>query len=157
MMSSSDILTEDEFQTRLEAAPFQWPLKPFGVATKDASLAKTASMNKGAETRIYMDLLEARKLYNPRDPTGPLPTSLRPQLNRLLQEEGIDKATTHRVFRALLLLSNDDDKTTGMTTTTKTTTIKVGDLKERFNNEHPMDYYEFIELIGGKETIYWPY
>lgn len=137
---SSAVLTEEQFKTRLKAAPFQWPLKPFGVS-KDASLAKTASMNKGAETRVYMDLLEERQLYNPRDPTGPLPTSLRPKLNRLLQDEGIDQTTMTRVFLAL----NDG----------KSPTIDVKELRRRFEG-HPMDYYEFLELVG-KDSITWPY
>jgi hypothetical protein len=135
-------LTVQQFENLIRAAPFQWPLKPFGV-NKDTSLVKTASMNKGAETKVYMDLLEERQLYNPRDPAGPLPTSLRPKLNRILQDEGIDPATVRRLFQAL----SGDRSTAGAT-------INVHSLKKRFE-AHPMDYYEFLDLMG-KVSISWP-
>ena len=48
-------------------------------------------VNKGAETRLYMEQLEAAGLYDPRNPMGPLPTSLRPASNPRLQR--LDAAT----------------------------------------------------------------
>ena len=130
------VLTEDEFRDTLNRVGFQWPLKPYGV---DKSLSKTATMNKGAETKVFMDQLEERGLYDKRNPTGPLPTSLRPQLNRLLQEEGVDSTTCKQVFQALGGRNGQ---------------LKVGKMEEFFRSD--MDYYGFLELIG-KESITWPY
>jgi hypothetical protein len=130
------VLTEDEFRERLNRAQFQWPLKPYGV---DKSLSKTATMNKGAETRIFMDQLEERGLYDKRNPTGPLPTSLRPQLNRLLQEEGINPRTSDRVFQTL---GGKHGK------------LAVEAVEQMFENR--MDFYGFLDLLG-KDSITWPY
>jgi hypothetical protein len=129
-------LTEDEFRDILNRAEFQWPLKPYGV---DKSLSKTAIMNKGAETKVFMDQLEERGLYDKRNPTGPLPTSLRPQLNRVLQEEGVDPTTSDRVYQAL---GGRDGR------------LRAEQVKQIFGSD--MDYYGFLELIG-KESITWPY
>jgi hypothetical protein len=131
------VLTLDEFQNDLDAAEFKWPLKPYGV---DKSLSKTATMNKGAETRVFMKQLEERGLYDKRNPAGPLPTSLRPQLNAILQREGVDRRTTERVFGVL-------GGTGGELSTKK--------LREKFS-ARAVDYYDFIDMIG-KEMITWPY
>ena len=133
---TKSVLTKDEFRDRLDRAEFQWPLKPFGI---DKSLTKTATMNKGAETKVFMDQLEERGLYDKRNPTGPLPTSLRPQLNKALQKEGIDPMVADRTFR---VLGGENDQ------------LKVDNIKQVLGNE--MDYYGFLELIG-KESITWPY
>ena len=69
--TARSIQSRKEWGITLEQLDFQWPLKPYGV---DKSLSKTAVMNKGAETRVFMDELEARGLYDRRNPTGPLPT-----------------------------------------------------------------------------------
>ena len=87
--ASRNKFTLDQFEARLQDMPFQWPLKPCGM---DKSLEKTAVVNKGAETRhYYMEQLEAAGLYDPRNPMGPLPTSLRPASNPRLQR--LDAAT----------------------------------------------------------------
>ena len=133
-------LTEEDFRELLFKADFQWPLKPYGI---DKSLTKTATMNKGAETRVYMDLLEERGLYDRRNPTGPLPSSLRPTLNKQLQQEGIDSATTHRVFEAL----------GGENGQLQIKQLRKSLLKTSTGDD--MDYYGFLDLIG-KETVIWP-
>ena len=129
-------LTSEMFQTKLNEMEFQWPLKPYGV---DRSLSKTAIMNKGAETRVYMEELERRGLYNPRNPTGPLPSSLRPQLNQVLQREGIDERVSARIFA---ILSSADDQ------------LKEEQLQRILQKN--MDYYGFLDLIGA-DSISWPY
>jgi hypothetical protein len=97
-------------------------------------------MNKGAETRVFMDQLEERGLYDKRNPTGPLPTSLRPQLNRVLQEEGIvDPRTSDRVFQTL---GGKDGK------------LAAEAVEQMFENR--MDFYGFLDLLG-KDSITWPY
>jgi hypothetical protein len=143
------LLTEEAFRRAIQssATVFRWPLKPYGIQNT-SSLSKTATVNKSIETRIYMTLLEQYKLYNPRDPTGPLPTSLRPKLNDILQNnDNVDIEIIHRVYAALC---KDIQSTTSTTTTTTTTTAKEGfsakQLQNRFKN-HSMDYYEFLELI----------
>ena len=133
-------LTEEDFRERLSKADFQWPLKPYGI---DKSLTKTATMNKGAETRVYMDLLEERGLYDRRNPTGPLPSSLRPTLNKQLQQEGIDSATTHRVFEAM----------GGKNGQLQSKLLRKSLLETPTGDD--LDYYGFLDLIG-KETVIWP-
>jgi hypothetical protein len=108
-------MTEDTFRTTLQAATFRWPLKPYGM-DKEGSLSKTATVNKGAETRIYMSLLEQQQLYNPRDPTGPLPTSLRPQLNQRIQHQPLDVPTTRRTYEAFIEYANADPTNKAQTT-----------------------------------------
>lgn len=134
---SSRSLSLGDFQQDIEQADFQWPLKPYGI---EKSLTKTATMNKGAETRIFMDELEARGLYDKRNPTGPLPTSLRPQLNALLQRERIDPVAFERIFYAMGGTAHG---------------IGIKQLHSLVS-AHPIDYYEFLDLIG-KEAIQWPY
>lgn len=129
-------IDQNEFQESISRLDFNWPLKPFGI---DKSLSKTATMNKGAETRVFMEELEQRGLYDPRNPTGPLPTSLRPKLNRLLQNEGVDSATNTKVFEAL---------------GGKSGKLNIEQLQNTFVDG--MDYYGFLELIG-KDGITWPY
>jgi hypothetical protein len=129
-------LTREEFREKLNSIDFQWPLKPFGV---DKSLSKTATMNKGAETRVYMEELERRGFYDRRNPTGPLPTSLRPQLNAALQREGVKPRTTDIIFDAL-------GGTNGR--------LEAGQISAIF--KHNLDYYGFLDLIG-KDSVIWPY
>ena len=131
-------LSQDEFTARLEQMDFQWPLKPYGI---DKSLSKTAVMNKGAETRVFMDELESRGLYDRRNPTGPLPSSLRPALNKQLQAEGIDPRASSLVFRAF----SGGDKS-GMS---------AARIEELFGEKGEMDYYEFLNVIGT-DAVFWP-
>lgn len=139
-------MTEERFIQQLEAASFQWPLKPFGV-DKNKSLAKTASTNKSAETKVYMGLLGERHLFNPRDPTGPLPTSLRPKLNAMLQQDGVDERTAKRVFEALV-------ETKGGGGRGSIATLSVEALKQQLEIQ-PLDYYSFLDLLGTP-SIVWP-
>ena len=128
-MKSSDSLSRQEFGERVSTADFQWPLKPYGV---EKSNDKTALMNKGAETRIYMEELQAAGLYDPRNPTGPLPTSLRPKLNALIQNKPLSEDVLDRVYSVM----------TGGTG--KITREDIDDLTK----SGPLDYYSFLELIG---------
>ena len=129
---------EDFARIIVTQSHFQWPLKPYGI---DKSLSKTAIMNKGAETKIFMDELEARGLYDRRNPTGPLPTSLRPKLNQQLEQEGINPAVVDRVF----LMFNGG----------KPGELTYERLRETFQGKEALDYYSFVELFG-KESISWP-
>jgi len=128
-------ISREEFEKQLEQMEFAWPLKPFGVENSP-SLSKTAVMNKGAETYVYLQQLEARNLYDPRNPTGPLPSSLRPALNQKLQSEGIlDRRAIDRTYEALLpLLGQDEQDAT---------------------NTAFLDYYEFLKLFGPN-SVSWP-
>ena len=133
--SSNGLLDKAQFAAQLQQRPFAWPLKPYGI---DKGNAKTATMNKGAETRLYMDLLEARGLYDKRNPTGPLPTSLRPALNRLLQQEGVAPLVVDLVFERLA-----------------TTDGKVSIESEAlWQGREAIDYYDFLDFLG-KNSITW--
>ena len=92
--------SEAQFVEWLGEQPFRWPLKPWGAA-RSPSNAKTVVMNKSAETGVFMGELERRGMYDPRNPTGPLPTSLRPRLNAAIGAEPIDPTASRLVFRAL--------------------------------------------------------
>jgi hypothetical protein len=129
-------LTREEFREKLNTIDFQWPLKPYGL---EKSLSKTATMNKGAETRVYMEALESRGFYDKRNPTGPLPTSLRPTLNAALDREGVDARTSDKIFDAL-------GGTNGRLESEKIAAVF----------SHNLDYYGFLDLIG-KESVIWPY
>ena len=131
------VLNFEEFDQALDKAEFQWPLKPYGV---DKSSSKTATMNKGAETRIYMDELERRGLYDPRNPTGPLPTSLRPKLNKVLQTEDIEMPIREKTFKAL---GGQNGK------------LNANIVKGKFQ-DGDLDYYKFLNMIGT-DSISWPY
>lgn len=74
-LKPTNTISRDDFASKLKPLEFQWPLKPYGINRE--TLTKTAVMNKGAETYVFMGELETRNLYDPRNPTGPLPTSLR--------------------------------------------------------------------------------
>lgn len=137
--SAQEGITFDEFNASLQNLNFQWPLKPYGINNGE-SLKKTTIMNKGAETRVYMDELEERGLYDRRNPTGPLPTSLRPQLNKVLKAEGIDPRVSKLIFQAL---------GGGKSLLTKQT------LESVYGDADTMDYYGFLNLIG-KEQVSWP-
>eukprot|EP00978_Attheya_sp_CCMP212_P028752 scaffold100242_cov31-Attheya_sp.AAC.1 len=75
------------------------------------SVPQTAIVNKGAETRVYMEELERRGMYDPRNPTGPLPTSLRPKLNQALNQEKMDPQAASLIFRALSSSSRNNPNT----------------------------------------------
>ena len=144
--ASLSLLSKEVFEAKLKTMEFSWPLKPFGV-DQSPSLVKTAVMNKGAETMVFMQELESRGLYDPRNPTGPLPSSLRPSLNKVLQSEGvIDPRAIDRTYEVLfgsgagrqegiLLEGSSQDKET----------LATGFL----------DYYEFLKLFGPN-SISWP-
>ncbi|OEU17051.1 hypothetical protein FRACYDRAFT_239654 [Fragilariopsis cylindrus CCMP1102] len=139
-------LSRNEFSVKLNSNEyvFQWPLKPYGL---EKSLSKTATMNKGAETRVFMEELEDRGLYNPRNPTGPLPTSLRPALNKALQKEGIlDSRAIDITYNAFTAEAN-----TNTDSNTVTNSKEDGDN----NNGEYVDYYTFLKMIGT-ESISWP-
>ena len=136
-------LSRNEFSLKLNSNDyvFQWPLKPYGI---EKSLSKTATMNKGAETRVFMEELEDRGLYNPRNPTGPLPTSLRPALNKVLQKEGIlDSRAIDITYNAFTAAANTN-------TNAITNSKEDGD-----NNGEYVDYYTFLKMIGT-DSISWP-
>jgi hypothetical protein len=120
--------SSEDFYKRLQELDFQWPLKPYGV---DKSLEKTAVMNKGAETRIYMKELEARGLYDPHNPTGPLPSSLRPRLNQMLQVEGISRDAADQVYKVLL------------------------PLEQQVETKQAVDYYDFLDLFEKDSVVTW--
>ncbi len=92
--------SEAGFEARLATLPFRWPLKPYGTAASPSNV-KTVAINKNAETAVYMRELEQRRLYNRNDPTGPLPTSLRPALDAQLSREPISPEASKLAFRAL--------------------------------------------------------
>ena len=130
--SNHNFVSREAFATKLQGKEFRWPLKPFGI-DGSPSLAKTAVMNKGAETRVFMEELEARKLYDPRNPTGPLPTSLRPAVNQQLQAEGIlDRKAIDRAYDVLVGWSQSTEPTTEY-----------------------LDYYEFLKMFGPN-SVSWP-
>jgi hypothetical protein len=141
-------LSRNEFALKLNSNDyeFQWPLKPYGI---DKSLSKTATMNKGAETRVFMEELEYRGLYNPRNPTGPLPTSLRPSLNKALQNEGILDS------RAIDITYNAFTTNTNTITNNKDDGDNNGDNNNNNNNGEYVDYYNFLKMIGT-DSISWP-
>jgi hypothetical protein len=97
-LTTTNSISQQEFSQRIKESQFQWPLKPYGI---EKSLTKTATMNTGAETRVYMEELERRGLYDKRNPTGPLPTSLRPKLNEQVGQDDIDPVLVERTFAAL--------------------------------------------------------
>lgn len=133
-------LSREEFTSKLEKLDFQWPLKPYGI---DKSLAKTAVVNKGAETRVFMDEIESRGLYDRRNPTGPLPTSLRPALNKKLQQEGLDARAVDLVYSAFIAGSGDNKDLT------------AEQVPKIFRSGEQLDYYEFLQIIGT-DAITWP-
>jgi hypothetical protein len=151
LVSSDVALSREEFRDRLDELSFQWPLKPYGV---DKSLDKTAVINKGAETSIYMQQLQSAGLYDPRNPTGPLPSSLRPNLNEVLQKQGLSAATVDRVYYILL------DKG-GKSTDNKMMTIETIDrlfqtvIPEGGSESSAWDYYDFVRLLGGADSVSW--
>ena len=134
-----DNLDKARFAAQIQRLDFQWPLKPYGVDA--ASATKTAVMNKGVETRLYMDELEARGLLDRRNPTGPLPTSLRPALNRLLQSQGVSEAAMDLLWRRL-----------------ETSTVNQKDVLSGeallFQSKDAIDWYDFLEFMG-RTSVTW--
>jgi hypothetical protein len=152
---SSSFLSETDFLERLEALPFQWPLKPYGI-DKSSSLTKTAIVNKGAETRVYMEELERRGMYDPRNPTGPLPTSLRPKLNQALNQEKMDPQAASLIFRVLSSSSKSNPNAPPhKNNENDANVISATSLKDAFRGETVLDYYGFLNLIGTS-SISWP-
>ena len=118
-----DNTNEAGFEARLAALPFRWPLKPYGTAASPSNV-KTVAINKNAETAVYMRELEQRRLYNRNDPTGPLPTSLRPALDAELSRESINPEASRLAFRALQ------------------------------NAPTPLDWFSFLERIGAEQVVW---
>ena len=155
-------ISSEEFQQAIASRAFRWPLKPWGAATAPASArAKTATMNKGAETAVFMSELESRGLYDPRDPLGPLPTTQRAALNRVLDADGVDGSAADAVFRAMArgeprltraaleavfrdaeAATADGDGTTGAS-------------RAAAAAPPVLDYYSFLSLIG-RQNVIWP-
>ena len=108
--------SEAGFEARLAALPFRWPLKPYGTAASPSNV-KTVAINKerrdgGVHARTRNK--SASRIGNKRttrhcehrrarshDPTGPLPTSLRPALDAQLSREPISPEASKLAFRAL--------------------------------------------------------
>jgi len=134
---TSSGLSRNEFAERLDKLQFQWPLKPYGV---EKSNDKTVVMNKGAETRIYMEQLEGRGLYDRRNPTGPLPSSLRPKLNALLQKDGLEAATIDRLYNVLRRGESSD--------------LTIQQVDKVFAGKNELDYYDFIRFLGS-DSVSW--
>mmetsp|Transcript_9348 Transcript_9348/g.23266 ORF Transcript_9348/g.23266 Transcript_9348/m.23266 type:complete len:248 (+) Transcript_9348:121-864(+) len=146
LSSDSDSISKDDFEIKLKTMEFSWPLKPFGV-DQSASLAKTAVMNKGAETMVFMQELETRGLYDPRNPTGPLPTSLRPSLNKMLQSEGIiDPRAIDQTYEILFGSGGVGQK--GIL-------LGGGDQDQEASTTGYLDYYDFLKTFGPN-SISWP-
>ena len=146
LSSDSDNVSKDDFEAKLKTMEFSWPLKPFGV-DQSASLAKTAVVNKGAETMVFMQELEIRGLYDPRNPTGPLPTSLRPSLNKMLQSEGIiDPRAIDQTYGILFGSGGVGQK--GIL-------LGSGDQDQEASTTRYLDYYEFLKIFGPN-SISWP-
>lgn len=136
-LANNQALSRTDFEASLNRMDFQWPLKPYGV---DKSLSKTSVMNKGAETRVFMDELENRGLYDRRNPTGPLPTSLRPVLNQKLQMEGLDPRALDLVFSALASERGE---------------LSSQQIQTAFQGKEEIDYYDFLKIIGT-DSVLWP-
>lgn len=138
-------LSEEQFISRLRGLAFEWPLKPWGAAGS-ASNEKTATMNKSAETAVFMAELERRRLYDRRNPTGPLPTSLRPVLNAQIGEEDVDPLAVRACFRAL---RGDGD---GRLTAERLAQT----FRKASGGEDVLDYYSFLELVKQATRVFWP-
>mmetsp|Transcript_9375 Transcript_9375/g.14022 ORF Transcript_9375/g.14022 Transcript_9375/m.14022 type:complete len:189 (+) Transcript_9375:204-770(+) len=144
-------ITKEEISDALEALPFQWPLKPYG---RDKSSDKTAVINKGAETYLYMDQLESRGLYDRRNPTGPLPTSLRPQLNGILQKEGLKGVTVDRMFEILSSNGSGSDSDGDRYVTNESIENLPMFRDEDGLRKDSADYFDFVRLLGS-DSISW--
>ena len=140
-------IDEGQFLTRLEALQFEWPLKPWGAAKSDSN-AKTVTVNKSAETSVFMAELERRELYDRRNPTGPLPTSLRSALDKQVQADGVDAAAARKCFRALL--GGDVEPGALLTAERLERTIRVAT-----GGERALDYYSFQTLVTEQSRIVW--
>lgn len=137
LFPQTQVVSKQNLQKQLqEELDFQWPLKPYGV---EKSEFKTAVMNKGAETRVYMDQLETRGLFDRRNPTGPLPTSLRPNLNRALQDEGISTTAIDLLFERI---SNTKDP------------HYQSSAEALFRGQDAIDWYDFLDVLG-KSSVLW--
>lgn len=147
--TTSGMLSEAAFAELLGVAPFRWPLKPWGTANSESN-AKTAVMNKSAETALFMAALAQRGLYDPRNPAGPLPTSLRPALNTALQAEGVDAAAAHIVYRALAGGAPGGEGGASLTAQRLERTYREA------TGGQPLDYYSFQALVGHQARIVWP-
>lgn len=141
-------INRDEFERVVQEQSFGWPLKPFGVAGS-SSVTKTATMNKGVETRIYNQLLERYQLYNPHNPASPLPTSLRPQLDDILQSQDVDAYTIDAIYDRLVR----SDTTTSAAGASRTLTREQLD-QLLFSKQDALDFYEFVDLLGV-DNISW--
>ena len=155
LLQSSGPWDEAEFMRWLIAQPFRWPLKPWGTASSSSN-AKTATMNKSAETAVFMLELERLGLYDPRNPTGPLPTSLRPQLNAKLGEEAIDARAGRVAFRALTGAAESGSTSLTADRLERTLRDAAGGGE---GAAAALDWYTFQALVGrenGDVRLVWP-
>lgn len=146
-------VTREEFGSKLANLPLRWPLKPYGLTEK--SLVRTATMNKGAETALYMDELERRGMYDRRNPTGPLPTSLRPRLSAAIDAEGLDPVTVDAVFRALQGGGSGEGEGAATSSSSSSSELTLDQLERAYRGRDALDYYDFLDLIGSG-NIAWP-
>jgi len=145
-------VSEGEFAAVLATRPFRWPLKPWGTA-RSASNAKTAMMNKSAETALFMAELEKRGLYDRRNPAGPLPTSLRPALDAQIDAEPIDPVAVRIAFRAL------GARAGRLTADGLADTFRAaagGASEDGEGDAQALDYYSFQALVGQAARVVWP-
>lgn len=145
-------LTESEFVSLLSQRPFAWPLKPWGAANS-ASNAKTAVMNKSVETGVYMEELIRRGLLDPRNPAGPLPTSLRPQLSKMVGSEEVDEQAAAIAFRGLLGAEGGQPEAL---THPALTAERLERTYLEATGGSPLDYYSFQALVSRYARPVWP-
>jgi hypothetical protein len=154
-------LDEAAFRAALDGQHFAWPLKPWGTAGSEASNARTATMNKNAETAVYMAELESRGMYNPRNPAGPLPTSLRPALDRAIETGGINPQSVGAIFRALAANERSGSGSGGA----GASVLSASGLERAFSQAATdlgtgepttLDYYGFLHLIQREVPVVWP-
>lgn len=97
-----------------------------------------------------MDELEKRGLYDRRNPTGPLPTNMRPEMNAALDGEGVGEEAVEVVFDALV-----GDAMGGARSARGGRLLTVEELVRTFGGRDAIDYYGFLELVGDSH-IQWP-
>ena len=105
-------------------------------------------MNKSAETAIFMAELEKRGLYDPRNPAGPLPTSLRPLLNQKVGGDGVDPRVARAAYRAL-----SGGESGPLSVARLDATLRAADGREEGGGAPALDYYSFQGLMGRNARV----
>ena len=114
-------------------------------------------MNKSAETALFMQELERRGLHDPRNPTGPLPTSLRPKLDQEIEAEGIDAQAASIVFRALMGSGGEGGQLTVERLERTFRAVLAGEASDGSSAALALDYYSFQALIAQSAArVVWP-